>query len=258
MKGTRAKALLLLALAAASACRGPRADRTVLSVYAASSLTEAFGELEHVFEAAHPEIDVALTLAGSQVLRLQIEQGARADVFASANAEHMRALVGQGLIREPSVFAHNQLVVIVPLDNPSEIESFEDLRRAERLVLGTVNVPVGRYARDAIARASERYGADFEADVLDGLVSEESNVRLARSKVELNEADAAIVYRTDAASSSEQVRVLPIPDELNPRAEYPIGLVEGGPAPEWGRRWIDLVMSAEGREVLGRYGFVVD
>jgi molybdate transport system substrate-binding protein len=227
----------------------------VLHVYAASSLTESFGDLERAFEAMHPGTDVRLTLAGSQVLRLQIEQGAPAHVFASADPEHMQALVDAGLARRVSSFATNELVVIVPLQGRVGVNAFGDLPRAQRVVLGTANVPVGRYAREVLQRASVQLGADFATSVLAHVVSEESNVRLARAKVELGEVDAALVYRTDAMAS-ERVRIVAVPEAFNVEATYVIGLTgEGGEAAD---RWIDLVLSEDGRAVLASRGFTVE
>jgi molybdate transport system substrate-binding protein len=238
------------------ACGGGEIEPGTLNVYAASSLTEAFGELEAAFETAHPEVDVAVTYAGSQVLRLQIEQGAPADVFASANVDHMQALTDSGLVRESVVFAHNDLVIIVPPENPAGIEEIGDLAHAERLVLGTANVPVGQYAREVLRRAAPTHEEGFEAIVMSRVASEESNVRLARSKVELGEADASIVYRTDAGSS-DRVRVVEIPRQLNLIADYPMAIVESTGMRAAAEAWIDLVSSPEGRTVLERHGFVV-
>jgi molybdate transport system substrate-binding protein len=257
----RSHTRLLWALAAPSilvACGGNGAPESgTLSVYAASSLTEAFTELEGTFERAHPGVDVTITFAGSQVLRLQIEQGAPADVFASANVEHMAALVDSGLVDDSRVFAHNDLVVIVPPDNPAGIEELGDLAHAERLVLGTANVPVGQYAREILRRAAPTYEEGFEAIVMSRVVSEESNVRLARAKVELGEADASIVYRTDAGSS-DRVRVVEIPRALNVIADYTIGGIAASRAGDAADAWIALVGSAEGRAVLERHGFLVE
>lgn len=252
-------------------CRAPdRPAEAALSVYAASSLTEAFTELGSVFEETHPDVRAELTFAGSQVLRVQIEQGAPADVYASADSAHMEALVREGLVRDARWFGGNELVVVVPPDNPAGIESFADLPRAERIVLGTASVPVGRYARAMLAAADSLLRPGFEAAVLAHVVSEESNVRLARSKVELGEADAAVVYRTDAVPS-ERVRTVPVPDEVNVRADYLVGTVVrpgAHPGEGTGRRagggesgglaadWVALVTSDEGRAVLERHGFV--
>jgi molybdate transport system substrate-binding protein len=239
-----------------AACTGD-SGATTLSIYAASSLTEAFGELETIFERTHPGTDVAVTFAGSQVLRIQIEEGGPADVFASANPEHLQALIDAGIVRESHVLARNELVVIVPTDNPAGIEAFADLSRARRLVLGTPNVPVGRYARETLARADSLIRPGFRAAVLESLVSEESNVRLARAKVELGEADAAIVYLTDALGS-ERVRTVPIPDEMNVQVEYLIGVVEREGRSVLADAWTDLVLSSEGQAVLTRHGFIVE
>lgn len=251
------KALALGMALGMAGCVDGEIEPGTLNVYAASSLTEAFGELEGVFEAAHPGVDVAVTYAGSQILRLQIEQGAAADVFASANMEHMRALFESGLVSESQVFAHNDLVLIVPLDNPSGIETLGDLAHAQRLVLGAASVPVGRYAREILRRAAPVYEEGFEAIVMSRVVSEEMNVRLARTKVELGEADAAIVYRTDAGSN-DRVRLVEIPSELNVIADYPIGIVSRTAARAAAEAWVSLVGSEEGRAVLRRHGFLVD
>lgn len=246
---------LSLVMGLLGGCRcDARHSSTDLTVYAASSLTEVFGELERAFEAGNEDADVSLAFGGSQVLRLQIEQGAPADVFASANTSHMDALIEAGLVASSDVFAHNDLVVVVPLDNPAKIESFADLPRASRVVVGVPAVPIGAYAREALQHAAESFGADFRSDVLSHVVSEESNVRLIRAKVELGEADAAIVYRTDVTPSS-RVRVIPIPAVLNVRGDYHIGVIERSPHEALARRWVAFLESTEGRRILSEHGF---
>lgn len=232
-------------------------DKTRLEVFAASSLTEAFKDIESSFEVAHPGVDVALNFSGSQVLRIQLEQGASADVFASANPKHMAALVEAEIVASSAIFAHNELVVIVPRDNPAGLDSFEDLSDAERVVIGTDNVPVGIYTRQMFEKARAALGEDFVANILDDVASEESNVRLVRAKVDMGEADAAIVYRTDAASSG-RVGIVEIPPEFNVRASYAIGGVVFGAEPELGQKFVDFVRSSQGRDILGRRGFVTD
>ena len=245
---------LLAALVALAGCRddAPEATRGELVVFAASSLTEAFQELERGFEREHPEVDVRLTFAGSQVLRLQIEQGAAADVFASANEDHMRALVAAGRVAEPRRFAMNELVVIVPRDNPAKIARFADLARASRLVIGADTVPVGVYTQRMLSGG----GLDpaFVRAVRQKVVSKESNVRLVRAKVALGEADAAIVYRTDGVAS-EEVRVVPLPEAVNVRASYWIGPLTEARG-ESAARFVAYTLSAEGQRVLARHGFV--
>ncbi len=238
-------------------CGSAEPERRLLRVFAASSLTEAFGDMAGAFETSHPDTEVVLAFAGSQVLRLQIEQGAPADVFASADPRHMESLVREGLVTGQRVLAENELVVIVPQHNPSRIEAFADLARAERLVIGTPHVPVGAYAREALRRAGAAGGLPgFESEVLGRVVSEESNVRLVRAKVELGEADAAIVYRTDAAPG--RVQTVRVPPGANVRARYLIGVVAGAENAAGGERWAGFVASPEGRRILSRHGFLTD
>lgn len=252
----RALVVLLALVSCASACKSEGSK--VLTVFAASSLTEACKDLERAFEQRHAGVDVQLNFAGSQALRLQIEQGADAEIFASANAAHMQALADAGLVAEARPLAENQLVVIVPLDNPAGLESFADLPEAERLVIGGAGVPVGAYTREllAAARTHGDYGPDFVAGVRARVVSEESNVRLVRAKVELGEADAAVVYASDAASS-ERVRSLAIPSELQPEIRYPVAVVRGSERRELAEQFLDFVGSAEGRAILEGRGFSV-
>lgn len=249
----RLSALGFLAVVSGACTRGaPALDP--LEVYAASSLTEAFRALEEEFEVRHPGVDVVSTFAGSQVHRLQIEQGARADLFASANPRHVEALTAAGLAEPPRIFARNRLVVIVPASNPAGLESFDDLPRAERLVLGAPEVPVGRYAREVIRRAGARRGEAFEDALMTSIASSESNVRLVRAKVELGEADAAFVYRTDAIGL-DGVRVLSVPDDLNVVAEYPMAVIREAASPELARAWMAFVLSDDGQAILARHGF---
>lgn len=231
--------------------------RTRLVVFAASSLTDVFNDLERSFEAANTDVDVALSYGGSQVLKLQISEGAPSDVFASADDAHMRELVSAGSAQPSQTFAANELVIVVPEDNPAHIAELKDLPRAQRLVIGAASVPVGSYTRELLVRASKVYGAGFEKDVLAHVVSEESNVRLVRAKVELGEADAAVVYRTDAAASTK-VKQVALPAELNVRANYPIAVLTKAPQPELARRWVSYVLSPVGKTALTARGFLVD
>jgi molybdate transport system substrate-binding protein len=244
--------MVLLLCLAAWGCRGSENPRIV--VYAASSLYDAFDELSVMFGSTNPFATRNTNYSGSQSLRIQLEQGAPADVFASANPEHMQALVDAGLASEAQVFAHNELVVIVPADNPAGIQSLSDLSRATRIVLGSQSVPAGRYARVLLRNASSRFGAGFGDEVLRRVVSQESNVRLVRAKVELGEADAALVYRTDAMGA-ERIRIVPIPAGLNVQADYHIGALAGSARRDIGARFVDYLRSEAARAVLERRGF---
>ena len=241
----------MLALCLGAACQASPASAGAVSVFAASSLTEAFEALEPEFEAAHPGTDLQLTFSGSQVLRLQIEQGASADVFASADAAHVEALVRAGRIADTRVFASNHLVVIVPQDNPAAIERVEDLPGASRIVVGTEEVPIGRYT----AAMLERVGEGFSARVGAKVVSRESNVRLVRAKVELGEADAAVVYRTDV---NPRVHAVEVPAAYDVPAHYALGVLSDAPHASAAAAFAAYVLSPQGRAVLTQHGFDVE
>jgi molybdate transport system substrate-binding protein len=226
-------------------CNSTPARRT-LTVFAAASLTEAFGELERAFERAHPDVDVVLSTAGSQILRLQVEQGAPADIFASADARHVDALQRGAHVHSRAVFAHNALTVVVPPD--STLRALRDLPRARRVVLGAAEVPAGRYADALIAKAERHFGG-FELRV----ASREPNVRLALARVEMGEADAALVYRTDARG--RRVRELPIDATLNVRAEYHAAVLSHAPQPALARQWMAFLRSPAAQAALERRGF---
>jgi len=226
-----------------------------LTVFAASSLRDAFQDLGRNLEQQHPGTSVSFNFAGSQELRTQVEHGARADVFASADPRTLRALAGAGLALEPQVFARNEPVIVVPAGNPAGIHSLADLPRARRLVVGAPEVPIGEYTVRILEAASRRYGPAFGAAVESRVASRELNVRQVLAKVALGEADAAIVYRTDALASRGAVEVISIPPELNVVAEYPIAVLRGAPQAGLARAFVELVLSPAGQAVLARHGF---
>ena len=226
-----------------------------LTVFAASSLRDAFQDLGRNLEQQHPGTSVSFNFAGSQELRTQVEHGARADVLASADPRTLRALAGAGLSLEPQVFARNEPVIVVPVGNPAGIDALADLPRARRLVVGAPEVPIGEYTVRILEAASRRYGPAFGAAVESRVASRELNVRQVLAKVALGEADAAIVYRTDAMASRGAVEVISIPPELNVVAEYPIAVLRGAPQAGLARAFVELVLSSAGRAVLARHGF---
>jgi molybdate transport system substrate-binding protein len=257
----RRRLLLVLTLAAASlGCKrelprkGPPPQHDV-TVFAAASLREAFTELARTLERTHPEAHVVLSFAGSQTLRAQIEQGAPADVFASADERHMNALVAAHRVREPRVFVNNELVVIVARSKASTLRTLADLPTAERLVLGAPEVPVGAYTAQMLDKARQVLGADYRARVEARVVSREPDVRQVLAKVALGEADAGIVYRTDALTAGDQVSVVSIPTEYSLVARYPIAVTADTKAPALAQAFVDLVVSSEGARVLKQRGF---
>lgn len=252
-------------LFAAASCRSASSAETgthdgegaggTVTVFAASSLTDAFTDLGEAFERQHPQAEVVFNFAGSQSLRTQIENGARGEVFASANPKHMAALVGAGLAEEPAVFAHNRMVIAVPAGNPAKIYSLADLANARRLVLAGGAVPAGAYAAKVLVKADAAFGGGFRERVLSRVVSREMHVRQTLHKVVLGEADAAMVYATDAAAAGDKVTAIAIDDEHNIVADYPIAVLGDAERPGLGQRFVAFVRSEAGRAILARHGF---
>lgn len=228
---------------------------TQLTVFAASSLGDAFQELGRRFGEENRGVAVIFNFAGSQELRTQLEHGARADLAAFADELQLRALAGEGLAGPPAIFAHNQPALIVPRGNPAGIRDLRDLPRARRIVVGDPSVPVGAYTLRVLDAASARYGAAFRQAVEARVASRELNVRQVLAKVSLGEADAAIVYRTDALAARSAVESVPIPPELNVDAAYSIATLRDSPRPELAAAFLRLVLSPEGHAILSRYGF---
>ena len=252
---------LALVLAVGSAAAGTPASRekTTLQVFAAASVSDAFTEIGKLLEQRRPGLAVRLNFAGSQQLATQIEQGAAADVFASADQRWMAYATQRDLISNvPVTFARNSLVVIVPSTNPARIHRLQDLARGGvKLVLGADAVPVGHYSRMVLRNLARQpeFRHDFEARVLRNVVSEEENVKSVVGKVQLGEADAGMVYRSDVtASVSRFIHVLAIPDSANVVASYPIAMVRAAREAEAARAFLDLVLSNEGQAILERRG----
>jgi molybdate transport system substrate-binding protein len=252
MRQTRPRPLaaLLLALALlATACGGDRdggsgGGRPELKVFAAASLTAAFGELGERFTAANGT-KVTFNFAGSQALATQIRQGAPADVFASADVANMDKV--KDLVGTPQVFATNLLQIVVEKGNPKGVKGLGDLARGGlKVVLAAEEVPAGKYARQVLDRAG----------VAVAPVSLEDNVKAVVGKVGLGEADAGIVYVTDVKAGGDGVEGVDIPKDQNVVATYPIAGVRAGTHRSEAQAFMDLVRSAEGRQVLEGHGFL--
>lgn len=228
-----------------------------LVVFAAASLTDAFTEIGENFEMAHPDVSLLFNFAGSQALRTQIEEGAPADIFASANKTEMDALIAGGQVAEgkTQIFLINRLVVILPAENPAGLAKLEDLADPGiKLVLAAEEVPVGRYTRQALDQMNGLMGADFKDAVLATVVSNEDNVRQVVAKVQLGEADAGIVYTSDAVAVPE-LKTIEIPAELNVNAEYPIATLAQSANADLADAFSTYVLSANGQAVLEKWGF---
>jgi molybdate transport system substrate-binding protein len=233
----------------------------VLTVFAAASLKDAFGEVARVLARRNPPIDVRYNFAGSQQLVLQLQQSARADVFASADQRWMQTARDGGLVAgTPAIFARNRLLVITPAANPGRVDRLQDLsHKGLKLVLAAEAVPAGKYAREALGRlaAAPGFGSDYSSRVLHNVVSQEENVKAVVAKVQLGEADVGIVYLSDVTPAVRHaVHVIEIPDRYNVIASYPIAALQGAGHPDAARAFVDFVLSPEGQAILTRWGFL--
>ncbi|SRR5690242_4369400 len=232
-----------------------------LTVYAAASLQGAFSEIGKAYEQAHSIVRVTFNFAGSDALAAQITQGAPADLFASANTKQMDVVVRGGDIVGSGVktFAHNRLVLIYPAANPAHIQTLRDLARpGVKVDLAAASVPVGQYALDFLSKASAdpAFGASYKASVLKNVVSYETDVKAVLTKVALGEADAGIVYTTDAATETGKIGAVAIPDTLNTIAVYPIGVVKASKQTAAAQSLLDYIVSPQGQATLAKYGFL--
>lgn len=255
--------LLLLPAACAPPAAPPQPAAPVAAeivVFAAASLTDVFQDMAEGFQQAHPTARVTFSFGASSQLATQLAQGARADVFASADQVQMdKAARADALVGSPSVFARNRLVLIAPRANPRRIASVNDLAKAGvKFITAQPTVPIGQYTARLLERAAAdpAYGADFQARVDRNTVSREDNVRQVVSKVQLGEGDAAIVYSTDATPRvRDQLTFIEVPDALQTLASYPIAVAHGSNR-TGGEAFVGYVRSAEGQATLNRWGFL--
>ena len=257
MSTRRAAAVVtvLVALLALTGCGGDASstgsgatkDTGTLTVLAAASLTETFTTLAHDFEADHPGVKVRLAFDSSATLAEQVNQGAPADVLATADERTMQSVVDQhGTKGAPQVFATNHLQLVVPPDDPAGITTFADLAKpGVRYVVCVDTAPCGALA----------------ATVLDATgitarpASEEVDVKAVLSKVELGEADAGLVYATDAVAAGDKVEAVDVPASDRNRTTYPVAALSGADEPALAKAWVGLVTSVKGRRVLSDAGF---
>lgn len=230
--------------------------QTVLTVFAATSLHNAFPALGKQFEATHPGVTLRFSFNGSQILEAQLESGAQADVFASADRRWMDKAVSAGAVANPLPFASNQLVLVAA--QQSNIASPLDLTKpGTKLVLCAQAVPCGAYARRLLQGmdADPTYGANYSDAVLHNVVSNELDVESVLAKVTLGEADAGIVYRTDALGQAS-VRTIALPALSGTPIAYYIGTVHSSAAASDATSFVNFVHSSDGQKILAGFGFM--
>ena len=218
-----------------------------LTVFAAASLKESFTTLGEAFEEQHPGTTVTFVFGPSSGLARQINEGAPADVFASASTRNMDEVTTSGkIVGEPRTFARNSMQIAVPAGNPGGIDDLSDLARPQaKVALCQEQVPCGVAAAAVLDKAG----------VTVNPATREADVKAVTTKVELGEVDAGIVYVTDVRAAGDEVRGVPIPDDLNATTDYPIGVTAGSAHPEQAEAFLALVTGEEGKQVLTGQGF---
>ncbi|MCA9292985.1 MAG: molybdate ABC transporter substrate-binding protein [Phycisphaerales bacterium] len=223
------------------------APRHEIRVMAAASLRDAFEAIEHAFEPEHPNTDVVISFAGSQVLATQLLEGAAADVFASADEVQMGRVAA--LCEAPACFASNHIVVITPAD--SSIGSIEALTAPGVLVvLGADGVPAGRIARTAFD------ALELWDSIEPNIASNEPDVRGVLMKILLGEGDAGVVYATDAMRASPgRLRAIEFPEGVDCSSEYPIAVLRNASSSERANAFVRFVLGEPGQAILRQHGF---
>jgi molybdate transport system substrate-binding protein len=222
-------------------------QQTTITVFAASSLSEAFDDLQGNLRSVIPSLRISYSFAGSPALVTQIEQGAAADVVATADNASMKKLVDGGLVEQPVTFARNQLEIVVRAGNPKGIVGIADLARDDiAFVTEDDNVPAGRYA----AQIFEAAGITVKPK------SKETNVKAAVGRVTSGEADATIAYVTDARAGGELAQGVVIPDAQNVVATYPIAIVKATKNHDAAQAFVDAVLGGPGQSALLARGFL--
>jgi molybdate transport system substrate-binding protein len=217
-----------------------------VTVFAAASLTESFTTIGKNFEAANPGSKVTFNFAGSSALATQINQGAPADVFASASTKNMDQVVSGGEAADPTNFVANTMAIAVPADNPAGIGTVADLaRKGVKVALCQAQVPCGAAALEVLDKAKITLTP----------VTQEVDVKATLSKVRLGEVDAGVVYVTDVRAAGDKVRGIEIPDDVNASTTYPIATLTGSENAATAQAFVDYVLSTDGLAVLTAAGF---
>jgi len=241
-------AALSVVIAAAQPVAAAPKPSGEITIFAASSLTESFDAMAKQFENKYPDVSVKFDYDASSNLATQINQGAPADVFASADQSNLQKTIDSGAVTPPAVvFAKNRLEIAVEKGNPKKIKSLADLQKSGLVVvLCADQVPCGKYATESLAMAGVTINPS----------SKEENAKATLSKVSIGEADASIVYVTDVKASKGTTSGVKIADKQNVIATYPMGVAKESQNATAAKAWVQYVTSKDGQKTLRKFGFL--
>lgn len=232
---------------------GARSGADTLNVFAAASLREAFTTIAASYEREQEGVKVNLNFAGSQVLAAQIDGGAPADVFASADQKNLDKI--EYRVGSRKVFAKNRLAIVFRTGLPA-IKSISDFAKVKRIVVADRTVPVGTYTETFLTKAAKHNGQRWLTEIRSKIVSYEQDVKAVLVKVKLGEADAGIVYSSDALTAGTSVVCVDVPPEFNVLAEYPAAVPKSAVNSKGGEEFIRFLLNKKSQDVLRANGFV--
>lgn len=242
-----------------SASAAPSAAAAELTIYAAASLKGALEKAKEAYETANPGTTLTLSTDSSSALETQIEQGAPADVFLSADTTNPKKLVDKGMAAGPAVtFAGNELAIIVPTANPAGIKSPADVAKTGmRVIAAGDEVPITKYAKQLVDNLAKEpgYPADFAAMYTANIASKEDNVKAVVAKIELGEGDAGVVYVTDAKASTKLTTV-DVPPTANVPATYAGVVVKASKNATAAQAFLTWFTGPDGQAILSTFGFL--
>jgi molybdate transport system substrate-binding protein len=247
--------LLFVCVATTSCSIQNDTKKNELVIFAASSLTNVFEDLANEFESKHPDTNIALSFGSSSQLAAQILEGVSGDIFASANEFQMDLIQNAGEIFElPAIFATNNLIIVVPFENPLNIQELKDLTQPNiRLVLAVPKTPIREYSDQVI---KNNLSNTEQLKLYKNLASEEANVRQVVTKIALGEADAGIVYSSDITPQNSALLLgIPIPFQQNITAQYPIAILKSNHNQKLAEDFMDFVLSENGQLIIKKWGF---
>ncbi len=247
-----------VSIPAATTAPAAPVQNVTLKVLAPSSLTDAAKELTAAYETANPGVKVVVEIGHSPTQRLQLTQGATGDVFVTASQKDMDDAVTDQTVAagKARVFAMNQLIVVLPAKNSANLQKLEDLANpGVRLLVAVVDTPIGKVTLAALDKMDKQIGAGFKDKVLANIVSNEAGVKPIVSKLQLGEADAGIVFVTDAVAAPA-LKTISIPPELNVITQLNVAPLAAASNADQAAAFAAYLVSADGQAILKKWGFL--